>query len=387
MVKNKFNDFLKKELINCEKLLKDTGAYDKVPEKRTSKQIVCYRHLSVIYRYFGEDEKAMKMFHHLTTFGSSTSNDRFYGLSEESKHKTSLLIQTGWHQLRNGVYFNLLNTDPEKATQLFEWAAENCSFAEKTLDEFLECEYYDEIAVAYVWRGYALLNLGSYEEAHELLTQVVPYLNKYKKGGIEMWRKVEYALPTALVPLCEYRLDPTRENLQYAQTGIEDYIKKLYEKRDKLDGYLYYFHLKETNADVYSVKVDKSDKPAAKRGRAKKPVKKLELPPGESDTEGSVIVFDMEGGYLDVFGTNNELEEYVEKVERLDGYPVLAGLMELYAMEGQQEPGVLIEECERLLLDPDADISIKEKTRVIHKAAKDAKKEGGTLMLYFDPEV
>ena len=82
---------------------------------------------------------------------------------------------------------------------------------------------------------------------------------------------------------------------------------------------------------IYCAEV--AEKLAAKSTKVKKTAKKLDLPAGEADTQGAVMVFDIKGGYLDVFGTQNELEEYVEKVERLDGYPVLAGLMELYVME------------------------------------------------------
>jgi hypothetical protein len=82
---------------------------------------------------------------------------------------------------------------------------------------------------------------------------------------------------------------------------------------------------------IYCAEV--AEKLAAKSTKVKKNAKKFDLPAGEADTQGAVMVFDIKGGYLDVFGTQNELEEYVEKVERLDGYPVLAGLMELYVME------------------------------------------------------
>ena len=123
---------------------------------------------------------------------------------------------------------------------------------------------------------------------------------------------------------------------------------------------------------------------AAKSTKVKKTAKKLDLPAGEADTQGSVMVFDIKGGYLDEFGTQNELEEYVENVGKPGDYPVLAGLMGLYAMEGQQEPEPLIEECERLLSGSDADAVMKEKTEILLDAAKDAQEEGSTLMLYFD---
>ena len=384
MTENKFNDFLEKKRIDCEKLLKDTGAYDVVPEKRESKQIFCYMNLGVIYKYFGEEEKAIKMFYHLTTFGSGVFKDRLDGLSEESKNDTSLLIQSGHHQLRKGVHFNFAKTDPLKANQLFEWAAENCYQSEEVITAGLKYRLYDEIAVGLLWRGYALLNLGNYDEAFKLLTQVVPYLNKQKKKGIEMWRKVEYALPKALVPLCEYKLDPTQENLQKAQVGVEDYIKSLRDNKDKLEGYLYYFHLKEVFPDVFNAEVPEQTPKGVHREESSK---KIELPPGEYDSAGSVIVFDMESGSLEVFGTQNELEEYVKKLEHLGNYPVLSGLMELYVTDAQQEPEPLIEECERLLSDSDADPDIKEKTRYVLNVAQDAKNEESTVMLYFDPEV
>ena len=199
-----------------------------------------------------------------------------------------------------------------------------------------------------------------------------------------MWRKVEYALPKALVPLCEYKLDSTQEILQKVQSGIEDYINNLRDNKDKLEGYLYNFHLKETYPEIYSAEVAET---SVKKSPNKKTAKKLDLPSGESDTEGAVIVFDIKGGYLDVFGTNNELEEYVEKVEELGDYPVLANLMELYAMEREKEPEPIIEECEKLLGNPDADKFMKKKTKILLDAALDAKSEGGTIMLYFDAEV
>jgi len=345
--------------------------------------------LAIIYRCLGDNENSKKMYQYITTFGVYQS--KLDGLPEKYIADTDLIVQTGEHQLRKGIQFNLAKTDPQKANQLFEWAAENCFLPDEYIADETKAENYDDIAVGHLWCGYALLNLGKYEEAHELLIQVVPYLNKYKKLGIEMWRKVEYALPKALVPLCEYRLDPSPQNMQNAQTGIEDYIKSLRDKRDKLEGYLYYFHLKETNADVYDTEATGTEKnipkSSVKSSKVKIPVKKMDLPPAEYDTEGSVIVFDIIGGYLIEFGTNNELEEYAKKVELLGGYPVLASLMELYAMEVEEDPEPIIEECERLLGSADADVFLKEKTKIMLDAALDAKSEDGTIMLYFDPEV
>lgn len=377
---NKFNEFIKNELRNCERYLRDTDAYTKAPKEVKSEQVQCYEKLAIAYMYQKNTEKSNKMFFYLTSFHQYPT--RYAGLSEEGKKDPELLVGVGGWQLKKGVYYSLAKTDPQKANQLFEWAAENCFLPDEYIAGAIKYENYDHIAVGHLWRGYALLNLGKYEEAHELLIQVVPYLNRYKKLGIEMWRKVEYALPKALVPLCEYKLDPTQENLQKAQAGIEDYIKSLRNNKHKLEGYLYYFHLKEYFADVYNA--EKAPK-QTKAPSPVKPSKKIELPPGEHDSAGSVIVFDMGSGSLEVFGTQNELEEYVKKVGSLGDYPVLSGLMELYVTDGQQEPEPLIEECERLLSDSDSDI--KEKTGYVLNVAQDAKNEESTVMLYFDPEV
>ncbi|MDW7776701.1 MAG: hypothetical protein SCH39_10270 [Methanosarcinales archaeon] len=384
MKENHFLNYLKETRCKHENYLKSKSAYDNYPEKIDDNILDGYENLAIIYEYFGNNSKSQKMYQHLTVFGYQMYTSRFATLSEQGKENQNLLTQHGKWQLKEAIAFNLAQIDPQKATQLFEWAAENCYLPQEYIAAAIKFKSYDDIAAGHLWRGYALLNLGKYEEAHDLLIQVIPYLNKYKKRGIEMWRIFEYALAKALVPLCEYKLDPTQENLQEAQKGIEDCIKSLREYKFKLEGYLYYFHLKEMFPEVYNAEIAE---PPAKKSSKKKTIKKLDLPPGESDTEGSVIVFDIKGGYLDVFGTNNELEEYVEKVEEQGEYPMLVGLMELYAMEGQEEPEPIIEECERLLASLDADDFLKQKTRILLAAAQDAKSEGGTIMLYFDDEV
>ncbi|MBU4220043.1 MAG: hypothetical protein KKD46_05510 [Euryarchaeota archaeon] len=381
----KFNEFIKKEYNKCEKYLKDKGAYDEYPEKIEDEIRECYEKLAIISKYCRDEEISGKMLRLLTTFGYREYTSKLFKGMEEGKESSRILISVGHYQLMNGCAFTLANADPQKAIQLFEWAAENCYQSDEDIAAGIKYRLYDEIAVGFLWRGYALLNLGKYEEAYELLTQVIPYLNKYKKSG-EMWRKVEYALPKALVPLCEYKLDPAQENLQKAKAGIEEYIKSLRENRDKLEGYLYYFHLKEHFADVYTA--EKAPEQANTPSKTKKPAKKLELPPTEYDTKGSVIVFDREGsGSLEVFGSNNEFEAYVEKVKSLGDFPVLSSLMELYSTEGLQEPEPLIEECERLLSRADIEPEMKEKTKLILIVARDALEADSTVMLYFDPEV
>ncbi len=384
----KFIGFIRDEQRKCEKYLLETDAYEKVPEteKLESEQIMCYLKLGIIYKYLANENKSTRMFHHLTTFGFGVSTSRFdiKGLTEKDKKDSKVLIGIGKGQLRNGVYFNLSNTNPKKAKQLFEWAAENCLLSDEYIADEIEAENFDDIAVPFLWRGYALLVLGRYEEARELLGQVISYFNKYKKSGGEVWQKVEYFLPKALVPLCEYKLSPTNECLQKAKTGIDDFIDSLRDNKDKLEGYLYYFHLKDSYADVYGAKVAGGESVAL--SKAERPVAKSEFLSSHYDTRGKVIVFNREGGYLEELGSNNEFEAYVEKVRRLGGYPVLSGLMEIYVAEGEQEPEPLIEECARLLSRPDIDPLVREKTKLILEVAENARETGSTVTLYFEPE-
>lgn len=306
----------------------------------------------------------------------------YYNKRREEKYPQ---VDEGESQLERGIYLNLDGKDPQEADRLFELAAENCRLTEDYIDNNMIRDNFDNIALGYLYRGYALLNLGRYEEAYMDLTKVVPYLDKISKSGGDMWRTREYALSKALVLLCEYKLDHSQENLQKAKQGIEIYIKSLHKKGDKEIGQHYYDHLKKKFADVYSAEI------APGQGNAPKVVKpevKVESPPGEYDETGSVMIFDREGsGSLEVFGSNNEFEAYVEKVKSLGDFPALSSLMELYATEGLQEPEPLIEECERILSRADIEPEMKEKTKLILAVAKDAKDAGSTVMLYFDPEV
>jgi len=307
----------------------------------------------------------------------------YYNKRKEEKDPQ---VDEGESQLERGIYLNLEGKDPQEADRLFEQTAENCRLTEDYIDGNIIYHNYDDIALGYLYRGYALLNLGRYAEAYGDLTKVVPYLDMMKKSGGEMWRTREYALSKALVQLCEYKLDHSQENLQKAKQGIEKYIKSLRKKGDKEIGQHYYDHLQKKFADVYSAEV------APEKGegvpKIEKPAVKVELPPGEYGEEGSVIIFDREGsGSLEVFGSNNEFEAYVEKVKTLGNFPVLSNLMELYATEGLQEPEPLIEECERLLSRIDVEPEMKEKASLILIVARDAKEADSTVMLYFDPEV
>lgn len=297
-------------------------------------------------------------------------------------------IDEGQYLIQRAIDQDLIGNDPREVHSLFQQAAEKCRLSRDYIHDMILWENYDDLAVGHLWSGYALLSLGKYVEGHELLTQVVPYFNKYKQIGNEMWRKVEYALPKSLVPLCEYKLNPVPANLHQAREGIERYINSLKSESDRQKGLRYYGHLKKKFPDVFFAGNALSTRKTGIKLKVSKPVEKLEIVSDRCETKGSVIVFDRDGsGSLEVFGTHTELEDYVEKVGMLGNYPILSALIELYATEGLQEPEPLIKECEMLLLRPDIGSELEKKTKLILAVAKDAMEADSTVMLYFDPEV
>ena len=297
-------------------------------------------------------------------------------------------IDEGQYLIQRAIDRDLVGNDPREVHSLFQQAAEKCRLSRDYINDNILWENYDDLAVGHLWAGYALLNLGKYAEAHELLTQVVPYFNKYKQIGNEMWRKVEYALPKALIPLCEYKLNPAPAELHRTMEGIEGYTNSLKSERDKEDGQRYYEHLMKKYSDIYRAGTVLSSQETGVKLKVNKPAEKLEIVLDECETKGSVMVFDREGsGSLEVFGTHAELEDYAKMVELFDTYPILSALIELYVTEGQQEPEPLIKECEMLLSRPDIGSELEKNTRLILVVAKDAMEAGSTVMLYFDPEV
>lgn len=208
-----------------------------------------HNELAIRYKNFGEDEKAKGEFNiaaHMRIVDS-----RYGKLGEDSKNKPHLMISLSGQQIEDAIKLNLSESDFDLAHRLFEWAAENAHLSEDALKMVLGYERFEDIANAYLWRGYALLVLGRYSEACPLFNEVVPYFVRYRKSFGTVFWVVEYNLPKALIPLCEYKLEPNDANKKKAIKGLKDYIKNL--KVDKrLNGYLYYYHLKETFPDVYS---------------------------------------------------------------------------------------------------------------------------------------
>jgi len=379
--KNKFSQFMEEEGEKWEQYLKEKGVFEEYPSEIDSDIIKSYAGLGKVYRYFGKKQKSMWSFKYFTTF--RVPDSRFYGMSEEEKRSSKDIHDSSNYIFRKAIYFNLSDSNPEIADKLFGWAAENFVVSQDYYDFTMKHGMYDYIAVAHLWRGYSLLNLGKYEEALELLIQVVPYLDRYKKSGVEMWRTVEYALTKAVVPLCEYKLNPTEENLANAKKGIEDFIKSLRDKRDKFEAYLYYFHLKEKFADVYEAESVPADaKPAEKKHVEEK---KVEFPVNDEES-GEIIVATYDVGFVDIFGTTSDLEKYCAQVKELGDFPNLSSLMEVYVTGSELEPEPLAKECERLLAMDGVNDWIRDRTELMRDTTEDAKETGAYVYLYFNSD-
>jgi tetratricopeptide (TPR) repeat protein len=301
-------------------------------------------------------------------------------LGDDEKTITfDLKAQTGRIQSRKGFFLILAHHKSAQIHQFFEWAVDNCTLPEDYLQASLKNEDYDELSFAHLWHGYALVSLEKFAEALPFLEQVIPFQMKWKKMTGEIYRKIEFALPKALIPLCQFKLNPTRQNLINAQKGIEEYIKSLREPKDKLDGYLYYFHLKDQFADVYSA--DPKDYPEEAVASIKEPVRKT--PASESAEPQTVWIWDVVSITVgEEFGTDDELNEYSQNVTRRGEFPVLSKLYDLYLQWDEFDAAELAEETRRLLAMNDLDPEIRKKTEILKDIAEySAEKGSGRLVL------
>ena len=377
--KDAFSLFLEEEKEKLELVLKNEGVFEEYPTELNSAITRAYINLGKIYLCLNDIERAKWFLNYPTTINVPSS--RLEGISNEDD--TTLVFSYGEYALKKGIFFDLSNSDLKTANRMFLFAAEDFIVKESTFDFWMKHKYYDDIAYGHLWRSYSLVRLNQYQEALELLVQVVPYLDKYKKTGVEMWRTVEYALTKALIPLCEYKLNPTEENLTNAKKGIEDFIKSLREKRDKFEGYLYYFHLKEKFADVYEAE----SVPADAKPASKKPVQEKNIEFPMDDEEPGTIMITTLDRYEDFLGSNSEVERYCAEVSKLGDFPNLALLMETYVTESYLDAEPLIEECKRLLAMDGIEDRIREMTEIVLETAEDAKETGTNVYFYFAEDI
>lgn len=379
MVKqNTFLLYCSDELKNCESFLSEKGFLNLVPEHRREPQVEdCYKKIMVIAKITADFKKSDRMLSNLIKLPFPTT--RFALLSEGSKTDHRILAGVGQWFVDNAIYFSLSHDKSKNGHQLFDWAVENCTLPEDYLQAALKNEDYDELSFAHLWHGYALVGLEKYADALFILEQVVPFQIKWKKMTGEIYRKIEFNLPKALVTLCEFKLNPTRQNLIAAQKGIEEYIKSLRESRFKLWGYLYYFHLKEQFADVYAA--NPKEYPEEAQVPAKEKMK--EIPPTGSAEPQTVCIWDVVSILVgDEIGTDVELKDYVLDITRRGEFPVLSTLYDLYLQWDEFDAAELAEETRRLLALKDLNPEIRKKTEILKEIAEySAAKGSGRLVL------
>ena len=210
------------------------------------------------------------------------------------------------------------------------------------------------------------------------------YFNKYKLSGCDVWQVYEPNLVKALLPLCEYKLNPSTDNREKARKGLEDYIDSFSDPEFKLEALFYYYHLKEMFPEAYADGSSGTAKPAVKP----EPVLAAGLTPEDIGRRGAVVVYDPTG-YLNVFGTPKELVQYVQTVGKLGGFPLLSRLLDYNNVENTpgMDPVELEKECVRLLGQTD-DRWLREKTEPLLDVAREAQEEEGeNIVLYLDPDI
>ncbi len=383
MAGNAFQKYLFEERERCESLLKGLGAYDRLPEKLDSEPIICYEKLGSIYLYSGETDLAGRMFSNLSLFGTAIKKSRFdiKGFIEEDKAKPDFLVMIAKGEIENAIYLFLAEKNPDQVHRLVTWAVENSDLSPDYVRGMIGVKGYQEVAVGYLWHGYALICLGRYGEALPLLTQVIPLFVQTRKMGVEVWQKIEYALPKALVPLCEFWLDPTVEHLQAAQEGIETYLKSLKMYRDRLSGLLYYFHLKKQFADIYEINPASFIPPG---GREIKQPAPEPIIGREKDPEGEIVLTLIRPDpptlwAMEWLGQYAAFEAFTTYVRSLGGYPALEALMDTYTLEERQEAAPILEDCERFLRQQDISPEARAYAEVILSALQAAVWQEGTM--------
>ncbi len=118
------------------------------------------------------------MFSNLSLFGTAIRKSRFdiKGFKEEDKAKPDLLVMIAKGDIENAIYLLLAGKNPDQVHRLVTWAAENTDLPPDYVRGRLGVQDYSEVAVGYLWHGYALICLGRYGEALPLLTGGDPAL-------------------------------------------------------------------------------------------------------------------------------------------------------------------------------------------------------------------
>lgn len=341
------------------------------------------REQALRYLCLGDEEKARQAFAEAANEHVYRSRFDIPGFRDELRSDRGVMNGISESQIEEAIYLFLAGADPGLVRDHLAWAAENADLPADEVEKLLKYSA-DEVAIARLWRGYALLLLGQKEEACRLLGEVVPLFNLAKLTREEVYHTMQYSLPKALVPLCEYELHPSEKNRQSAADGVEAFVNSFKYNAEKLIAYLYYFHLKKSFPDAY----EGSAVPAwGSTTGIRDSAAVLKRPAGGKNTTGGIVVFEKGTGSLEILGSQGEFEQYLEKVKRIGDYPAIAMLMETFVLDKEQEPAPLIDDCRRLLAAQGMEPDVRAITGSIMEVAEAAGASKAGVILYYDPEV
>lgn len=331
-----------------------------------------------------------------SSFRKRESRLDLVGICESDPVDQNLMNQLAQSDLKDAIYYFIADPTSENVKKYFGWALEDATITEEELEWRLHNYKTDRlvdvstIAVSYSWRGYALIALGRPGEALPFLRQVIPLFEEDKKHGWEIYQKIEYSFPFALIPLCEYLLDPTPEKRVAAQNGREDYLKKLSNIEQKFDGYLFYYHLGSAFPDIYIPPIKKK-RSAKKKIVEEKPVPEvlLEIPDYpdshrmDKPGKGGVVIQDTVDNNFGFVLRVPSFDRFIKKVKTLEGYPIFSDAFMAFTIETPLEPELVIEECNRLLKEPSLTIEEREAVGEIGEIAMHARDHGAEIQFLF----
>lgn len=374
-------------------VLAQNNALTAIPEKMDNSFLAGYKELATIYRLQGKEGQYQSMLQRVVLFANRISIAKEPEHIQEEKFqvniiaKTDLLRQYAIFQIHVALFFFIAHEELLKARQLFTWAEENCIMPDEYITQITI--RFDEIARGYLWRGYALLSLGRYDEAYDSLVRVTPIYQNYAKSGGEISDIVEYALTKAIIPLCEFKLNPSKENLKKAQKGIEDYIISIHNPLFKLRGYPYYFHLKEQFSDVYATnpKTFLSSAGSQKKSSAKPPALPNAIPAIPVE-EGALVIWDPEEtNAFEILGRNTDFIRFIDYVKALGGYPDLVGLIDIYTMGEPHKAKPYADDCRRFVSAKGIDPAMLKVGKKLCKAVQEAAAGDSLIQIYQDSEL
>lgn len=293
-----------------------------------------------------------------------------------------------------GICYYLLDPNHPLFLAHFKWAADFSYPRDDEVQSRIAWERNGDeggleiVARSDSWHAYCLVIFGRFKEAIPFLNEVVPFFKTALRNGGVIMDWIEYHLPLALLPLCEYQCEPTEENRADAQKGMDDFIGKLNDFQNKRDAFRYAFLLKDLYPGVYA--------PPAKAKRSKKD-KKRENPvfqhpflpvdyPPENENLGGIIVEVSTVPRSNYVGKKSAFERLCKKIRDFDKYPVLGAANESFASQEILDPVPVIEECHAILNDQALNKEEEDSVRAILEIAMIAEELKSGVMFWFSED-